>query len=497
MQSEQYVHASDSYAIESSSNTSLADMPPEVRACVLRHLPVGMRLGPCALTCSALSAAAVAATDVLCMHSIYQQKASALAAWIAKHGATLVHLELKDCTAVNFDCGMGHLASLTALQRLELQAAFNNAYAALGGEAAYGAALSSTTGQLQQLTALELSTLHRHSLPAYALAGLSKLTRLRQLKLHCFRSAAKPVSLQGLPSSVTQLHLSDTAATVSDALGSSSGKPLPDLQDLQLEMCAVIEVAAVAHFSHLKRLSCVGGSRFTTPELLAVLPRLQQLQVLSLDSFDDDDAVTAADYAALTASSNLVSLQLVCCSIPQAALQHMFAPGRRLPHLRCLNVSLAGGGEPVTPCWWVSDALLMDNLLFTPGDAQRLVECCPALQELGCVTLCHGASSSLLVPLLQLSKLTSLLIGGTMCGDAEAAKLLAKFTGALASSGQPPVSSQCRLTGHTVPKHVLQITCECLVSDPRRVLMHPAWCLQRHHAQQPHADFVLRLLGAT
>jgi hypothetical protein len=76
----------------------------------------------------------------------------------------------------------------------------------------------------------------------------------------------------------------------------------------------------------------------------------------------------------------------------------------------------------------------MDNLLLTPGDAQQLVDCCPALQELGCVSLSDADSSSLL-PLLQLSALTSLEIGGTMCGDNEAEQL-AKLTGELAAGGQ-------------------------------------------------------------
>jgi hypothetical protein len=184
MQSEQYVDARHSHGIEGSGNPSLADMPPEVLACVLRHLPVGVRLGPCALTCSAFSAAAAAATDAISMQEVDQPKADALAAWIAKHGTTLVHLQLKDCAAVPFGSGMNHLASLTALQRLELRAAFSDAYKVLGGKAAYSAALSSTIGQLQQLTALELLARQKHALPAYSLADLSKLTRLRELELH-------------------------------------------------------------------------------------------------------------------------------------------------------------------------------------------------------------------------------------------------------------------------------------------------------------------------
>jgi hypothetical protein len=135
------------------------------------------------------------------------------------------------------------------------------------------------------------------------------------------------VSLQGLPSSVTKLHLSSTAATVREELGSSSSssKPLPALQVLQLGACMTFEHSALAHFSQLQRLSCIGSSEAGTHELLAVLPGLQQLQVLKLQHFDWN--VAAAEYAALTSSSHLVSLQLEYCSIPQAALQHMFAPG--------------------------------------------------------------------------------------------------------------------------------------------------------------------------
>jgi hypothetical protein len=80
MQSKQYVDARHSHGIEGSSKPLLADMPPEVLACVLRHLPVGMRLGPCALTCSAFSAAAVAVTDAIFMQEVDQPKADTLAA---------------------------------------------------------------------------------------------------------------------------------------------------------------------------------------------------------------------------------------------------------------------------------------------------------------------------------------------------------------------------------------------------------------------------------
>jgi hypothetical protein len=345
----------------------------------------------------------VAATEELVVQKVDQQKADALAAWIAKHGssplrllhvdaletgsgvpvprvvlslpwqhlsqlrflaakglsmgvssrlpATLVYLQLKDCDAVTFGCGMSHLAALTALKRLELRAAFSDAYAALGGEAAYSAALSSTIGQLQQLTALELEAWPKQALPGYAVAGVSNLTRLRDLKLAGFGTAAQPVSLQDLPSNVAELRLGSTATAVMEELGnssSSSSDPLPALQLLSLCSSVMFQLSAIARFSQLQGLSCAAGQIVGTPGLLAVLPRLQQLQFLKLECFDD--AVDAAEYAAITSSSRLVSLRLVCCSIPQAALQHMFAPGRRLPHLRCLDVSV-GGCEPTKPSW--------------------------------------------------------------------------------------------------------------------------------------------------
>jgi hypothetical protein len=109
---------------------------------------------------------------------------------------------------------------------------------------------------------------------------------------------------------------------------------------------------------------------------LAELQPLQQLTCLILHAslvVEDEDAdedgfpsVPAAAYSALTASSRLQHLRISNCTLPAAVWQHIFPPGRQLPHLRELDMSA-------------------DEHYSTPKaapDDARLVSCCPGLQSI-------------------------------------------------------------------------------------------------------------------
>jgi hypothetical protein len=95
---------------------------------------------------------------------------------------------------------------------------------------------------------------------------------------------------------------------------------------------------------------------------LPVLQRQQQLTHLQLDSFLNK--ADASDYAALTASSMLHTLQLSHLKVPAGAWQYVFQPGRRLQHLTCLQLAGQNLGS------------------LSAGQMLLLVRACPALRKL-------------------------------------------------------------------------------------------------------------------
>ena len=122
-------------------------------------------------------------------------------------------------------------------------------------------------------------------------------------------------------------------------------------------------------------------------DFLEVLPRLQELKLLTLDMVWMDPSPVAA-YSALTASSKLQSLSLDTC-FEQGTWQHIF---NRQLHLTSVNLCDPGRN--------------VDDVL-TLGDLQRVVHSCPALQQLDVAgVMPKGPEAS--EALMQLSALTSL-----------------------------------------------------------------------------------------
>jgi hypothetical protein len=211
-------------------------------------------------------------------------------------------------------------------------------------------------------------------------------------------------------------------------------------------------------------------------QLCDVLPQLQQLRELSLfgimprpPKWDDahgqqafgvpalqqpavDGAAGCVNYAGLTASSRLTCLRIESCSMTEgatataaAALQQVFGAGQQLPHLQ--TVLLAASPLPELEvlegcydrdpqdygyCIGLQDLREEDvasmpkhSLVLSPGDAARIVQCCPNLRSLGAVLVGKGLTAAELAPLLLLTQLPCLGIAGEGCDDAVAGQVLA------------------------------------------------------------------------
>jgi len=143
-----------------------------------------------------------------------------------------------------------------------------------------------------------------------------------------------------------------------------------------------------------------GEAGFNTP--LLVFANMPGLQHLELRSGYGDPVVTAAEVAALSASSNLTHLSLgdgEYCALPPAAYDSWFPPGRQCPHLQHLDMGV-----------WV---------LGSTAAVQRMVSACPGLRELELLSIgsdgmqvesaCVAAS---LQALTNLTSLTSLHVQG-------------------------------------------------------------------------------------
>jgi hypothetical protein len=323
------------------------------------------------------------------------------------------------------------LTQLPLLQELHLEG-LHEPKSSSCDMAAYTAAFGSAMQQLVQLTELSLSTGSPPPLGGAVLAGASNLSRLQSLKLEIFGSRECPVQFQHLPSSLTALRLADvaTSSAPDGSSSSSSGSTwqLPALKQLTVADSG-FPTTLLLRLTQLQHFICGGHFGGVVDVVHAALPHLRQLQTLHLTCYGE--GVAAEEFASVTASSHLTSLVLVSCEVPAGAARHMFGAGRLLPHLQQLNttdsVFLSIGllrGEAAALHW---------SLLVEAGDVQRIVDSCPALQSLGTLRVAAGLPHAQLLPLVLLSALPELSVGGAGCTDAVAELVLAKMKGGYSS----------------------------------------------------------------
>jgi hypothetical protein len=246
--------------------------------------------------------------------------------------------------------------------------------------------------RLQQLSYLELVgfTLQAPGQGANALQPLEALTGLVDLRLSC----------QG------------RMLVAADMLSGTH-----HLTRLELRSCSV-EPAVMAGKTRLQHLEIVSGhirGASGVAQLLSHLQPLQQLTQLyltnSVTGIEDNPAAAAA-YSALTTSSKLQHMDVSMCQLPAGVWQHIFPPGRQLPHLRQLDIS---------------------HVRQPPGDVavapegSGLVSCCPGLQSLDLMSVRCGAK--LLAPLQGLSGLTELSIDPFSSAEEDCLNSVCQLTG--------------------------------------------------------------------
>jgi hypothetical protein len=202
--------------------------------------------------------------------------------------------------------------------------------------------------QLQHLTYLELGRmfLQGPDSGSLTLQPLQALTRLADLRID--EDAAGLINASMLSSACFLTHLELQSCSVEP--GALAGKTR--LQHMDLSEC-----------------TWEGGAGALAP-MLSYMQHMQQLTHLcledSLTAVDDTNPRPAA-FSALTVSSKLQHLNVRYCTLPTGVWPHIFPIGRRLPHLRSLDISLLhqpSGGRAAAP------------------EGSRLVSCCPGLQQL-------------------------------------------------------------------------------------------------------------------
>jgi hypothetical protein len=337
-----------------------------------------------------------------------------------------------------------HLTSLKQLQLCGLRQSGAEA-AAAPSRSAFGASL----GQLVQLTSLSL----RVAIDGAALAAVSRLSQLQRLELIDVDTAEQPLMLQLLPCSLTAVKLqgcdvsSSTAGSSSSSSSSGSASwQLPLLEQLDLWEVYGFQPAVMQHMQQLRVFS-FGFNK--APEeatgeieaqLVQVLPQLQRLQQLQLQCLVDWPS--ASSCTSITASSNLTALQLMDCSLPDDAVQHMFAVGQQLQQLQRVAVGTERiiqepedvFGTPAAPQDQL-EGVKEHSLNLGPAEISDLASCCPRLRELHTIW-CQGSGqrgvthASQLAPLLQLMGLTKLGVGGGAWTDELVETMLGLVTGA-------------------------------------------------------------------
>jgi hypothetical protein len=131
--------------------------------------------------------------------------------------------------------------------------------------------------------------------------------------------------------------------------------------------------------------------------LLSCMPRLQHLTWLLLQAGNSLAwPPPGPAYSAITASSNLVTLELYDCNCPDGAWSYVFPAAHKLPHLTCLKLLIVEDDDhPVD----------MPSPASCAVDVSSLVSCCPSLREIWGLSLQHGLHVSVLHQLTSLQRL--------------------------------------------------------------------------------------------
>jgi hypothetical protein len=404
----------------------LLSLPDDVLKIIMQKLPLTDRLGRCSLVSQRLHAAAVAAMERLVLdsqncycikgglHGVRPRDKTFAVQWVCNHGQHLTSLEfwswpllLRELPCPNLleleivrgrvqlgptaDGYPGVMQDCTKLTHLKLSCEFSD-------EPEDGLIDLSSMVHLQHLVVspedgkgLSVATLPRlqHLTHLYVfhistdnLLQLSCLTNLQFLDLTAVSDAAgRPFSISDmvLPASLKQLELREWM----DA-GVLSVVPT-GLQDLQF-MCSSVDLAE----GPCLWLSSLGR--------LQQLTRLEVIPQMAITSPQLDWPAVGPVYSALTASSNLVCLEIndhSGYSCPDGIWQYVFPASRKPPHLT--RVDLFEVVDAPHSCMCVPS--------WRAADLSRLVSCCPGLCDLATLPLQLEGSVSELHKLSALTRL--------------------------------------------------------------------------------------------
>jgi hypothetical protein len=223
--------------------------------------------------------------------------------------------------------------------------------------------------QLQRLTSLTL----RYDLASTA--AVSQLSALQSLQKLELRDTTAD-SFAALPESLTQLSLvfrQRGSLTCSNAAGLSG---LTALQSLHMCNVVPLDLSLLAGMRHLRCLQlfecelAAGGLRLQVVSSFTGLTCLEVAHRVRMPA----TTFTAAEAAALTASSQLAELDLNGLSDQPQAYASLFPPGRQLQHLTVLEISA--------------------DLLNNPAAVQQAGSCCSNLQSLTLTCAQHNIDAS-------------------------------------------------------------------------------------------------------
>jgi hypothetical protein len=286
-----------------------------------------------------------------------------------------------------------------------------------------------------QLTSIDMDPA---LLPEDAVGPSSRLQQLQVLQL-AHDGVQSPATLAGLSPSLRALQLTWGAA---QSFSSSTCSALAGLTAMQhLKVLArdagsgELSLSCCSSMRQLRELQLRGEfDANAVNEMLAVMPGLSLLEDLELrtgqESFVLPAAADVAKYASfLPASPHLKRVEITWTESPllvPGCGQHLF-PGRQLPHLTELVLGV--------PCnarhdidYSDDDLAAMVREMPQPlgvGDVSRLVACCPALRMLWIAGLVQPWVD--MSPLLQLTQLYDLCIGGEVVDNNVATKVLAQM----------------------------------------------------------------------
>lgn len=219
--------------------------------------------------------------------------------------------------------------------------------------------------------------------------------------------APKPCDFQHLPTTLSRLEVVRCPIWNGDQLSvSPSSTPwlteLTGLQHLRLTVYMEVEpsvLSSLITLTHLdmENVTLISEDNAATKSFLSILPCFMELRHLSLPGTlkwsTHHNYFEPKAFSSLLSSTGLTCLDIHQCALPDSVVQHMFQD--QLTALQVLRI--APDTDRLSP-------------IDTHDDLQRLVQCCPSLQEL---CLVRAINRNLrLTPLGQISNLTSLTLGG-------------------------------------------------------------------------------------